>query len=425
MKLKNISKTFSKTPDYNRANDGKFISGSGGFTTIKRLPWKRMLPVILVVSLTGGYLIYRSFAATQPPCNLGSAGGGKYLFMRCRYDNKPVTPDVCTIRWAINPGSLRNKNLPYEAVTKNVVAEISRYMGVPWQYMGQVNYMAQNRPVGQEDVMLVDYSAKLDQTILQYRPGGAEAIVRPGYVFRNGRTVLEGSTVSVYLDFIQKNSSQKGNLASSSGQGGALTSSNFNQRMSGLLGHEISHTVGLADLYKGGNTNGIIDYTQRMGKLTVGWGAGDKAGLRVAGTESRDINKCHVSAAAARVSKAEATKQVEAVYAGLLGRKPEAAGKQYWEKSLMAGRVGANELPEKIAQLSESRKVFAGATATNTKLNKIYQNTLCRLPSAAELSYWTARYKQQGFAVTAQQIALSNEAVSKRRAVPANTRICR
>lgn len=426
MKIKNIKQNFTKTTHYTRAKDGKFTSGSGGLKALKNFNWKRATPVIAVVALVGGYLVYNSFAAGQPACEPGSVSGQKYLFLRCRYDNKAVVPDACVIRWAINPGRLKGKNIPYESETQKVTAEIAKYMGVQWKYVGQVNYKALERPAQNDDVVLIDYSAQLDDTILQYRPGGAEAIVRMNYAFRNNHTVTHGSTVSIYLDFIEREGvKHAGAVSVGTIEKGPLTASNFSRRMNGLLGHEIAHTVGLADIYRNGNANGIIDTTQRMGSLKQPWGAGDMAGLRKAGAESRNLTKCYMPPNASNVSQATATKEVELAYAGLLGRKPEGLGKKYWENALMLQKVDADSLVKKIALVPESKKIFQSQTTPAAKVQKIYAIALCRNPSRSELSYWSNSINKQGFEASARLIAATQEAQQIRAATPVGTKICR
>ena len=52
-----------------RDKNGRFVGGSGGIRFPKDFNWRRALPVILVVALVGGYLVWQSFAATSvtPP----------------------------------------------------------------------------------------------------------------------------------------------------------------------------------------------------------------------------------------------------------------------------------------------------------------------------------------------------------------------
>lgn len=61
LQLKN---PFKKQQDQLRAADGKFTSGSGGLNTLKNFNWKRALPVVLLISIAGGYFVFRSFAGS-------------------------------------------------------------------------------------------------------------------------------------------------------------------------------------------------------------------------------------------------------------------------------------------------------------------------------------------------------------------------
>lgn len=68
MKKIALKNPFAKQKEQKRAADGKFTAGSGGLKSLKRFNWKRSLPVIVIVALVGGLLIFRSFAAvTKPP----------------------------------------------------------------------------------------------------------------------------------------------------------------------------------------------------------------------------------------------------------------------------------------------------------------------------------------------------------------------
>lgn len=60
-KLSELKNPLKKQKGPARDNEGKFTSGSGGLRQLN-FNWKRALPVILVVALTGGFLVYRSFA---------------------------------------------------------------------------------------------------------------------------------------------------------------------------------------------------------------------------------------------------------------------------------------------------------------------------------------------------------------------------
>ncbi len=56
----------------NRDAQGKFTSGSGGTKVIKKLNFSRFLPIVVVVSLVGGFFVLRSFAAFVPVYDLKS-----------------------------------------------------------------------------------------------------------------------------------------------------------------------------------------------------------------------------------------------------------------------------------------------------------------------------------------------------------------
>lgn len=64
-----IKKLFQKNtqPQTKRDNAGRFTSGTGGLKAVKKLPLRRMIPVIAVIALTGGFLVFQSMAA--PPSN--------------------------------------------------------------------------------------------------------------------------------------------------------------------------------------------------------------------------------------------------------------------------------------------------------------------------------------------------------------------
>ena len=61
-KLKN---PFKKQTGPNRDDAGKFAttSGGGGLKSIKKFNWKRATPLIAIVTLVGGFLVFQSFAA--------------------------------------------------------------------------------------------------------------------------------------------------------------------------------------------------------------------------------------------------------------------------------------------------------------------------------------------------------------------------
>lgn len=63
-KIKNLFQKNTQ-PQTKRDNAGRFTSGTGGLKSVKKLPLRRMIPVIAVIALTGGFLVFQSMAA--PP----------------------------------------------------------------------------------------------------------------------------------------------------------------------------------------------------------------------------------------------------------------------------------------------------------------------------------------------------------------------
>lgn len=59
---------------------GQFSTGSGGLASIKRLKWARIVPVVVVVALVGGFLVYRGFASGALLAAPGSKTGEKDCF---------------------------------------------------------------------------------------------------------------------------------------------------------------------------------------------------------------------------------------------------------------------------------------------------------------------------------------------------------
>lgn len=53
-----------KSQDQKRDSDGKFTAGGGGLKAVKEFNWGRAAPIVAVVGLVGGYLVYQSFAGT-------------------------------------------------------------------------------------------------------------------------------------------------------------------------------------------------------------------------------------------------------------------------------------------------------------------------------------------------------------------------
>lgn len=58
-----------KTDSYQRDSEGKFTSGSGGLTKVKNFNLRRAVPLIAVIALVGGYMVYQSFAASTSSLN--------------------------------------------------------------------------------------------------------------------------------------------------------------------------------------------------------------------------------------------------------------------------------------------------------------------------------------------------------------------
>lgn len=58
-----VKKLTKRQKGQTRDSKGKFTSNSGGLRQLN-FNWKRALPVVVVVALTGGFLVYRSFAAS-------------------------------------------------------------------------------------------------------------------------------------------------------------------------------------------------------------------------------------------------------------------------------------------------------------------------------------------------------------------------
>lgn len=62
-----------------RDADGKFASvGGGGLRFVKRFDWKRTLPVVIIIALTGGFFVWKSFAASP-----------QFDYSKCPYQQSP------------------------------------------------------------------------------------------------------------------------------------------------------------------------------------------------------------------------------------------------------------------------------------------------------------------------------------------------
>lgn len=64
-----LQKLVARYKNIKRDTKGRFVGGSGGIRFPKDFNWRRALPVVLVVALAGGYLVWQSFAVTSvtPP----------------------------------------------------------------------------------------------------------------------------------------------------------------------------------------------------------------------------------------------------------------------------------------------------------------------------------------------------------------------
>lgn len=97
-KSKKTSKTltqnlFKKQSGPNRDEEGKFAAkstvGIGGLVNMKRINWTRFLPLVILVALAGGALVYISSAAT----NNGSFTAVYAWYRECGYNPVPKSSD--------------------------------------------------------------------------------------------------------------------------------------------------------------------------------------------------------------------------------------------------------------------------------------------------------------------------------------------
>ncbi len=63
LKLPEIKNLLTKQKGPKRDDEGKFTTGSGGLKRLDRFNLKRAIPLLVIVSLVGGSLVYQSFAA--------------------------------------------------------------------------------------------------------------------------------------------------------------------------------------------------------------------------------------------------------------------------------------------------------------------------------------------------------------------------
>ncbi len=69
LKLPSPTSIFRRQKGQKRDEVGKFTAGSGGLSAVKKFNLGRALPLILVISLVGGYLVFKSFAGTYHTCS--------------------------------------------------------------------------------------------------------------------------------------------------------------------------------------------------------------------------------------------------------------------------------------------------------------------------------------------------------------------
>ncbi len=104
LQMPQIANPLKKQKGPKRDEEGKFASttGGGGLSTLRGFDFKRALPLIAVITLVGGFFVYRSFAATP---NYGAAVTAWYS--NCKYSPLPQTTNSGYIYWknrlAANP----------------------------------------------------------------------------------------------------------------------------------------------------------------------------------------------------------------------------------------------------------------------------------------------------------------------------------
>lgn len=67
-----------KKQDQKRDTDGKFTAGGGGLKAVKKFNWGRAVPLVLAITLVGGYVVYQSFAGTYTACK--TLEGNTYVY---------------------------------------------------------------------------------------------------------------------------------------------------------------------------------------------------------------------------------------------------------------------------------------------------------------------------------------------------------
>lgn len=77
---------------------------------------------------------------------------------------------------------------------------------------------------------------------------------------------------------------------------------------------------------------------------------------------------------------------IEAAYRAALGRSADAAGAAYWKQQLASGAVNSNNLSTAIAAAGA-----ANAAAAPSQVASAYASILGRMPTEADMAYWTAQ----------------------------------
>ncbi|WP_273861920.1 DUF4214 domain-containing protein [Pseudomonas sp. LA5] len=82
---------------------------------------------------------------------------------------------------------------------------------------------------------------------------------------------------------------------------------------------------------------------------------------------------------------------IEAAYRAALGRSADAAGAAYWKQQLAGGAVNSNNLSTAIAAAGA-----ANAAAAPSQIAAAYASTLGRMPTEADMAYWTGQVANGG-----------------------------
>lgn len=94
-----LANPFRRRKGPNRDDAGKFSARQAGLRLPKGFKWKRALPIVIVVALTGGYLVFKSFAAGVRPQGVYSnwswdTPSGGFTNLSHELTIEEVTPDA-------------------------------------------------------------------------------------------------------------------------------------------------------------------------------------------------------------------------------------------------------------------------------------------------------------------------------------------